>query len=193
MYKIMENGPEKDALEAKLREGDLSVLKVIVEGHYNLIFKIGLRYATKKYSLDDLVQEAWLKIIQRLTKLSVGEINIKLNSLCSYICWQANYAMLDFMRKESLILVPKSTQRKHGEKPPKTQRLIKRSDNKNRLMELEFREVLKSICENDFDFAIISLRESGHTDADISIMLQVSETQVWKTRRKLYERLASKI
>lgn len=189
---------EKPLLILKIKDGDLEAAHKVVLGHLRLALGIVGRYMMvieNQTKSDDLVSAAVEGLCEGVNK--IRHEGLPHTNLSGFLAEYIHRFISDYLDKFSTVRVPGRTRRRLGTEfhAPATIELNSSLIDKNLeirlhdLEEIEVRELIDKISENDLDRKIIALRMEGHKDDAIGLQLGVSKTTVYLIRRDIEKRL----
>lgn len=142
---------------------------------------------------DDAISVGLESLIEAINKFPEARNNHQGDNkgITAYIAGYIRYRVLRWRSEDTLIRIPQESQHRLRIKP-----LKKIGDTEETAFFqqnlLAINEILKSICSDDFDRAIIKLRRKNYNDYEIAEKLKCSVALINSTRHKLeqkFERL----
>lgn len=193
---IEEQVPE---LLARLRAGDEQARSEAFSGHVRLAMQIVGRYLSVLRSdkwADDLVSAAMEGIGDALVKIVAGEMTH--TNLTGYITSYVHRYISRALECRPIVRVPRITnfdRKAAGLEPLRMDRvgfshpsIIGCVSKDLGQFDVEIREIIEKVVENDQERQILELRQAGKTDAEIADQLDLSKTTVFVIRKGIETR-----
>lgn len=193
-YKEVDYEKEAVELAEQIRLGNEDARERMILGYIKLVIhKVGSWLAvfpTLAYLSDDMVSEGFLAVTKAVNKIAEGDLPEK-NNPTGYISVAIHNGLSNFVMGEAIIRVPRGIELDQRASVSAhvlvgLESEIAASTAHERMFEV--RDTLNSICETEYDAAIIELRSHGCTDAEIAEQLELPLTTVHMLRRELYQR-----
>ncbi len=131
-YKVLTRGEERD-LFLRLKNGDTSVKKIIIERNLRLVVRIAKKYC--KYGIEflDLIQEGNIGLINAIDKFDINR-NFKFSTYASL--WITSSIYRSIPNKEKLIRLPMNAYEKNLKLKKAKEELEERLQRKPSLLEI---------------------------------------------------------
>jgi RNA polymerase sigma factor (sigma-70 family) len=192
---------ELELLVVKLRAGDQTAKKPIIDSHYRLVLSIVGNYTIpQRHRLDDIVSVALLELVETV------EAHAKLidNNITPYIVSRVCHAINLYIDQDKVIRVPKTTRNRNGLTAPKITSLdaIASKERKEETRDKDYNKLaapsykaldkvwehLESVLENDTERKIIELKLKGLNGAEIAKAVGLSESRVSTIKNEIQRR-----
>lgn len=178
-----------DTLVTRLCNGDKSVAQDIATGHIRMVLNIARKFGSK----DDYVSVGLEGLMEAINNYANARASHQgeQKGITAYIAGCVRYKILTFMREDSTIRVPNSSQHRKDIKAPKNEdNEVETGNYKKRQSQrpdalTAVNEILKLIAANDLEKIIIRLRRRNFNDNEIAIKLDLSVTLIHSIRKNL--------
>jgi len=192
---------EIPSLVAKIRTQDKAACDYAVLGLTVLGLQIVGRYLAVMQSdrlADDLAGAALEGIVDAIHRVSTGEAMIEHENLRGFVVETIHRFVSEELDRVTLVRVPGRSKRRFlaaDENFVEPQQvsfgdpsIVRRHVTTAGVADVEIRELLDRVIENDQQREIIKLRQEGLTDTEIAETLGLSKTSVFVIRRDLETR-----
>jgi RNA polymerase sigma factor (sigma-70 family) len=187
-------------LLARLRTRDEGAKKEAVLGYVRLSMSIVGRYIAVLHSdrlANDLVGAAMEGIVVAIDRVANGEM--KHDNLTAFVTTWVHKLISVELERRQVVKVPERTvqdrRKKNLEAPPRpvrvdlndptVQRKVSRPSSED---DIEIKEILDRVVQNDLQKSILELRQQGKTDQEIAAELDLSKTSVFVIRKEMETR-----
>jgi RNA polymerase sigma factor (sigma-70 family) len=190
----LDYGDEAIALADQVRMGNADAREHMILGYTPLVMhKVESWlsvFPTLAYLRDDMVSEGKLAVVKAVNKIAEG-YKPETDNPTGYVSVAIHNGISNFAMDEATIRVPR------GVAPDQRASVSVRvfegleTDMAATMAHEELvdtKDVLDSLCQTEYDRAIMDLRERGYTDAEVAAQLEIPPTTVYMLRRELYER-----
>lgn len=168
-----------------LRKGDQSVIDKILKAHIRLTVSIASKYASKvKSNSDEIVSAALYGLFHAIYK---APEKLKDNNIAPWIA----SCVHRYCGEEVINILKKSVCSYSSLKRGRLSAIFEplNSDyEQKRDFSQELKECIESLAIDDLDLSIIKLRIEGYTDEDISQIIGIPKTNIFRRRKNLEQR-----
>jgi DNA-directed RNA polymerase specialized sigma24 family protein len=190
----LDYGDEAIALADQVRMGNVEARERMILGYTALVMhKVDSWlsvFPTLTYLRDDMVSEGFCAVTKAINKIAEGDLP-ETNNPTGYVSVAIHNGISNFAMDEAIIRVPRSVE--PDQRASVSARVFAGLDSDmaatmdhEELVDLK--DMLDSLCQTEYDRAIMDLRTRGYTDAEVASELGLPPTTVYMLRRELYER-----
>jgi DNA-directed RNA polymerase specialized sigma24 family protein len=190
----LDYGDEAIALADQVRMGNAEAREHMILGYTKLVMhKVESWlsvFPTLEYLSDDMVSEGLLAVTKAVNKIAEGDLP-ETNNPTGYVSVAIHNGISNFAMDEATIRVPRSVA--PDQRASVSARVFEglETDMAATMDHEELvdtKDILDSLCQTEYDRAIMDLRARGYTDAEVASQLGIPPTTVYMLRRELYER-----
>lgn len=187
-------GDEAIALADQVRMGNVEARERLILGYTALVIhKVDSWlsvFPTLTYLEDDMRSEGFLAVTKAVNKIAEGDLP-ETNNPTGYVSVAIHNRISNHVMDEATIRVPRSVA--PDQRASVSARVFEglESDMAATMDHEELvdtKDILDSLCQTEYDSAIMDLRTRGYTDAEVATQLGLPPTTVYMLRRELYER-----